>query len=209
MKKTKTVSRAERSAARSAVTKEKILAAAIKVLTQKEYYLCPVDEIAAAAGVAKGTIYLYYKGKADLYHAVFFEILGGMRKVAESALVSSPAASSSETLFNFLGKISDTFAEHRNIFMALASELPMSKRVRDKLHEKNHEVLEMLERIVGKGVKSGEFEKYPPRIVAAMFIALVSGLAQRQVEHNVECRDIPHRMIFDIFLNGIKRRVSS
>ncbi|MDI6757127.1 MAG: TetR/AcrR family transcriptional regulator [Endomicrobiia bacterium] len=209
MKKTKNVSRAERSAARSAVTKEKTLAAAIKILNKKDYYASPVDEIARAADVAKGTIYLYYKSKDDLYFAVFFEILGRMRKVAESALVSSPAATSSETLFNFLGKISDTLAEHRNIFMALASELPMSKRVRDKLREKNHEVLEMLERVVAKGVKSGEFEKYPPRIVAAMFIALISGLAHRQFEHDIECQNIPHRMIFDIFLNGIKRRVSS
>ena len=56
-----------------------ILAAARAVLVKREYDEVLVADIARKAGVAKGTIFLYYKNKDELYRAVFrslFEDLG-------------------------------------------------------------------------------------------------------------------------------------
>jgi TetR/AcrR family fatty acid metabolism transcriptional regulator len=46
-----------------------ILEAARKVFAKRGFNDATVDEIAAAAGVAKGTIYLYYESKRDIYFA--------------------------------------------------------------------------------------------------------------------------------------------
>jgi AcrR family transcriptional regulator len=46
-----------------------ILEAARKVFAKKGFSDATVDDIANAAGVAKGTIYLYYKSKRDVYFA--------------------------------------------------------------------------------------------------------------------------------------------
>src|SRR5215468_10261708 len=46
-----------------------ILEAARKVFAQKGFSAATVDDIAASAGVAKGTIYLYYESKRDIYFA--------------------------------------------------------------------------------------------------------------------------------------------
>lgn len=51
--------------------REAILRAAIKVFAQKGYFNSKVADIAAEAGVADGTVYLYYKGKKDVLHSVF------------------------------------------------------------------------------------------------------------------------------------------
>lgn len=46
-----------------------ILEAARKVFAEKGFHEATVDDIAAAAGVAKGTVYLYYRSKREIYVA--------------------------------------------------------------------------------------------------------------------------------------------
>lgn len=47
-----------------------ICAAALKVFADKGFAAARLDEIARLAGVSKGTLYLYFKSKEDLFHAV-------------------------------------------------------------------------------------------------------------------------------------------
>lgn len=44
-----------------------ILKTAREVFAKHDYFLTTVDMIASAAGLAKGTIYLYFKNKEDLF----------------------------------------------------------------------------------------------------------------------------------------------
>jgi TetR/AcrR family fatty acid metabolism transcriptional regulator len=50
-----------------------ILDAAVKVFAQKGFFQAKVSEIAREAGVADGTVYLYFKGKDDLLISIFEE----------------------------------------------------------------------------------------------------------------------------------------
>jgi len=47
-----------------------ICAAALDVFAEKGFAAARLDEIARRAGVSKGTLYLYFKDKADLFRAV-------------------------------------------------------------------------------------------------------------------------------------------
>jgi len=51
--------------------REAILRAAVKVFAQKGYFNSKVADIAAAAGIADGTVYLYFKSKEEILHSVF------------------------------------------------------------------------------------------------------------------------------------------
>jgi TetR/AcrR family fatty acid metabolism transcriptional regulator len=53
--------------------RSRILDAAIKVFAERGFHSATVAEIAKAAGVADGTIYLYFKGKDDLLLRLFDE----------------------------------------------------------------------------------------------------------------------------------------
>jgi TetR/AcrR family fatty acid metabolism transcriptional regulator len=53
--------------------RNRILRAAIEVFAQSGYFNAKVSEIARAAGVADGTIYLYFDGKEDLLTSIFRE----------------------------------------------------------------------------------------------------------------------------------------
>src|SRR6476659_5823595 len=51
--------------------RERILDAAVRVFAQEGFYNAKVSQIAHAAGVADGTIYLYFKSKDDLLISLF------------------------------------------------------------------------------------------------------------------------------------------
>ncbi len=51
--------------------REAILRAAIKVFAEKGYFNSKVADIAGEAGIADGTVYLYFKSKDDILHSIF------------------------------------------------------------------------------------------------------------------------------------------
>ena len=66
-----------------------ILEAARKVFAKKGFSNATVDDIASAAGVAKGTIYLYYESKRDIYFAALKFGIEQMYSVLEEQLMVS------------------------------------------------------------------------------------------------------------------------
>ncbi len=52
-----------------------IAAAALAVFAEKGFAGARIEEIAVRAGVSKGTLYLYYHGKAELFRAVVREVV--------------------------------------------------------------------------------------------------------------------------------------
>ena len=66
------------TAARSAVSdkREAIFRAAITVFARNGYFNSKVADIAGEAGVADGTVYLYFKNKDDVLHSIFDRAMG-------------------------------------------------------------------------------------------------------------------------------------
>jgi hypothetical protein len=60
---------------RSDDKRRRILQAAVKVFARKGYFAARVAEIAQRAGVADGTIYLYFRGKEDILVSLFDELM--------------------------------------------------------------------------------------------------------------------------------------
>src|SRR5712672_1356677 len=64
----------------------RILDAAVKMFAERGYFSSTVAEIARAAGVADGTIYLYFKSKDDLLFELFDEKMTELIGDAKAAL---------------------------------------------------------------------------------------------------------------------------
>ena len=78
------------TAARAVITdkRQAILRAAVKVFAEKGYFNSKVADIAGAAGIADGTVYLYFKSKEEILHSIFDRamedfISKGRREIAE------------------------------------------------------------------------------------------------------------------------------
>ena len=70
----------------------RIVKAAIRVFAEKGFHQARVTDIAKQAGVADGTIYLYFKNKEDLLLTIFEEKMDGILHGLDAALdgVSNP-----------------------------------------------------------------------------------------------------------------------
>ncbi len=78
---------------RSDDKRQRILQAAVKVFARKGYFAAKVSEIAKRAGIADGTIYLYFRNKEAILVSLFDEIMAehveqGRRELAR---VGTPA----------------------------------------------------------------------------------------------------------------------
>lgn len=69
--------------------RERILAAAISVFAQKGFYATRVSEIAKAAGVADGTIYLYFENKEDVLVSIFRDRIGQLVEVLKKEIAEA------------------------------------------------------------------------------------------------------------------------
>jgi TetR/AcrR family transcriptional regulator len=94
--------------------KEEILDAAQKLFFEKGLTTATMDEIAEAAELSKGTLYLYYKSKEDMYLAVLMRGMDVLYKIYE------PIVASDDSTVKKLVKFGDTyknfFRSHRNFF---------------------------------------------------------------------------------------------
>lgn len=68
--------------------REAILRAAIKVFARRGYFNSKVADVAKEAGIADGTVYLYFKSKDEILHSVFDRAMAefiaeGKRELAE------------------------------------------------------------------------------------------------------------------------------
>ena len=72
--------------------RRRILDAAVSVFAQHGFYNAKVSQIAKEAGVADGTIYLYFKNKEDILIQVFIDAMDEILRRQEEAIgqVSDP-----------------------------------------------------------------------------------------------------------------------
>jgi AcrR family transcriptional regulator len=73
---------------------QRILEAAAQLFVERHYHEVRMDDVAAKAGVAKGTIYFHFKDKDDLYQALTLDSLKKLNKRIREALqgLEDPAA---------------------------------------------------------------------------------------------------------------------
>jgi TetR/AcrR family fatty acid metabolism transcriptional regulator len=85
---TTTAPAAENDAFRGTSKRERILRAAIDVFAVHGYFNAKVAQIAKAAGVADGTIYLYFDGKEDVLITIFREHTRHYLRTLEQAMAN-------------------------------------------------------------------------------------------------------------------------
>jgi len=68
------------------LAKEKIRAAAIDVFVKKGFHSASIEDVAKSAGISKGLLYNYFKGKTDLLAELVQTRIGEIVDVMESAL---------------------------------------------------------------------------------------------------------------------------
>lgn len=136
--------------------RQRILDAAIEVFAARGFYNARVSDIAKAAGVADGTIYLYFKSKDDLLISLFEDkmevIIGRFR----ATMADNERAS--DRLRRFIQLHLEMVAAEPTLAEVLTVELRQSaKFMREYKAPKFGEYLGLLEEIIELGRQTQEF----------------------------------------------------
>src|SRR5262245_47869588 len=97
-----------------------ILQAARQVFARRGFALAAMEEIAQVAGLAKGTLYLYYHSKRDLYRAALRAGLVELCETLERAVAKAPTLAT--RLEAFVATKVAYFDEHRDFFRIYLAE---------------------------------------------------------------------------------------
>jgi AcrR family transcriptional regulator len=98
-----------------------ILDAARKVCAERGYHEMTVDEIAQAAGIAKGTVYLYFRSKHEIYWAMIENVLAVLHEQVRQEL--SKAGTIEDCVRRFVTTKMTYFESHHDLLRLYYNEV--------------------------------------------------------------------------------------
>jgi TetR/AcrR family fatty acid metabolism transcriptional regulator len=134
--------------------RERILRAAIRIFSQKGYFNSKISEIARQAGVADGTIYLYFKNKDDLLISLFEEKMGEV--VADIRARVSDESGALSRLQIFIRNHMDLLTREAGLIEVIQVELRQSNKfMKEYVPVKFLEYLDVISGILEDGKREG------------------------------------------------------
>ncbi|APT45760.1 TetR/AcrR family transcriptional regulator [Bacillus safensis] len=181
-----------------------IIDAAVVVIAENGYHQSQVSKIAKQAGVADGTIYLYFKNKEDILISLFKEKMGQFIERMETDIQKKPSAK--EKLLLLIEEHFRMLAQNHHLALVTQLELRQSNlELRQKINEVLKGYLNMLESILTEGKKTGEFrQNLDVRLARQMVFGTIDETATTWVM-NDQKYDLPAlaENVHDLLLNGI------
>jgi len=158
---------------RPAERPQELLEAALQVFAESGLARARVEDIARRAGVSKGTVYLYFTSKEDLFKEAIRDRVS--RTVESLSAVAAPGQPE-ERLAHFI----DAYWKHLrrpmfgDLYRLIFAELPQFPEfMRFYGEEISGKVLDLVAAIVRDGTERGHFRRIDPSVGARMVIGLI------------------------------------
>jgi AcrR family transcriptional regulator len=146
-----------------AAKRERILAAALKLFAHEPYQAVTMDRVAVAAGVAKGTLYLYFPSKDALYLGVLND---GLDTAYRSYMASAdPKLPVVERLRRSIAVMVEFYDQRRDFLQFYATEEPRLAEARNRIMEGSRERgFNFFASLIEEGIRIGVFTRVDPRL---------------------------------------------
>lgn len=136
---------------------KQIVDAAVIAIAENGYHQAQVSKIAKQAGVADGTIYLYFKNKEDILVSVFREKMAFFIEQLQEVLEKDLDTSS--RLYEMIANHFKGLYEDRHLAIVTQLELRQSaKELRLRINEVLKPYLDLIDRVLIEGIERGELD---------------------------------------------------
>ena len=156
-----------------------LLSAARSVFSRKGFHNATIDDIAQEAGVAKGTVYLYFKSKQDIY-------LGALRDGIQTLLQEMRAetdvdGAAEAKLRKIIAVKLAYFDKHREFFQIFQSELGRVEKTMSECKDLYFDQANIIEKVLRQGLKEGRLQKINTKKTAFALADLTRGIAIQRI----------------------------
>ena len=198
------------SSAATGDKRERILDAAERIFARHGFFHARVSEIARDAGVADGTIYLYFKSKDDLLITLFESRMERVTAELAQAIDAVPAADAPARLRTFIHAHASLVVAHPALAEVLVVELRQSSKfMKEYANPKFGDFLKLLAGVIEAGQSGGAFDAtLPAPIVARALFGMLDELALAWLLGRGEKFDMVHAAdsLGQLVLRGLERR---
>lgn len=183
-----------------------ILRAAIKVFARSGFFNAKVADVAREAGVADGTVYLYFKNKDDILVSIFNDYM--QEALAAGRKNLSALHDPVEKLRRIVHAHLEGLGRDRNLAVVFQVELRSSTKFMEQFSAtKVTEYLELIRDVIEEGQRSGVFRPgVNTKVVAKVLFGALDEMATNWVlsrkRYSLVSTAEP---VLDVFLNGIAR----
>ena len=189
------------SRTRTAEKHEEILEAAAGVFGSRPFHDVAVDDIAAAAGVGKGTIYRYFASKEELYLAAAHAGLQGLR---ERLAESDPPVPLDEELRRIAGALIGFFSDRRDIYALMVRPEEHLAGAQELIRQEREGVVARVTDALRRAEGRGDVPRHETPLVAELFLGLVrAAIVRRRPGDSTE---LLARTVVSLFLHGLLGR---
>lgn len=192
---------------------QELTAAALALFVDKGFAATRLDEIAARAGVSKGTLYLYFDSKEALFQAVIREGVVPAIEAGEAMLAAQaddPVALLRAFLHSWWDRIGSTeLGGIPKLMMSEAGNFPEVARYYNEAVIQRG--LALLRTTVERGIAQGHFRAVDPALIGTLLIAPLIHLANWRHSFAACCGNAidPQAYVdahLDLVLNGLSVR---
>jgi len=182
--------------------RETIESAARRVIARRGLPAASMQAIAAEAGVAKGTLYLYFRDRDDLLeHAsgrIFDDLLARARAVlAEPRPLRERLTALVRTEIEFC----DAHRDFLRVLLAMQDVASDARHRRKRRHYARY--LELLAAHFGAAARSGETRAFPPERLALFFAEGTSAILRQRLQEPGRAVEEDAEWIVNLLLNGL------
>jgi AcrR family transcriptional regulator len=166
-----------------AARREQIIAAGLACFARSGYHATTMADVAAQAGVSKGTPYLYFESKEALFLALHEEWDCGASQRVDAAIAALPDDGRGSPR-RVLHAIADAIAAHVTaepqtcrVLMETRAQAAHSPAIAAAVRAADTRTHQQLEQLIAAGVSAGEWpEGTDPALAARLFTAGLYGL---------------------------------
>jgi AcrR family transcriptional regulator len=171
----------------------KIMAAAAELFAAHPFHKVLLSEVAEAAGVGKGTLYIYFKNKEDLYLSVLYSGFAELVEQLQCRLDKNQFGPM-ENLETAIREMVQFAYQNPHMFELMRTGPRSSLIDTARWNSKRNELRALIESIIRSGIADGEFSDPHPDFTARYIPNMIRSVLM-EGSHNIDARTLTEHIL--------------
>jgi AcrR family transcriptional regulator len=184
--------------------KDEILEAASRVFADREFHEVLIDDVAAQAGVGKGTVYRYFRTKEELYFETILQAFDELTATLTEGLLEE--VSPTRRLEGIVRESLRFAWERRHLLSLLQGDEHRFAMREAELRRRRERIMALVQKVILEGIERREFRGVDARIAAELFRGMIRAANCFRTEE--DSVDSLVAEIIGIFTRGVARQAS-
>jgi AcrR family transcriptional regulator len=155
--------------------RRQITDAAAKMFATRPFHKVTLSDIAAAASVGKGTLYVYYSSKEDLYFGLIYEAFAGMVDRLKYRITHQKQRAADD-LAAIVDELVGFAFQNPHYFELTRTVGKLRGQSESAWNQKRRELSDLIEQALRRGVRGREFSDPHPELTAPLIPGFVRSL---------------------------------